>query len=590
MDKITARLKLPFQLFRKSPTQRRLLLIYIVIYVPLFLFMFAAIRYADRLLTQQGIRYNHNTVSMHMATVDNDLYHTSNYLYTFLLNEDLYRYISVPEHTLDTQVFIQSYFGSYLNTFNGYCSLFFYFPDQDIFLMRSASYDSFWERREMKEYIRRHCTVKKENSQTPNFTGWTFHTVGNQDYLIETMDYHNVYVGAFGICSYIFEDLRELEKDTGGSFLLSNQADEEASLFSELSQDDRAHLKSRQYVTIPVQSQDNDYRLSLYIPAANILGPFPQLQYLAIGLAILTLLLFAIHLYSIYKRMLAPILSMITAMEAIQEGDFHSRLAVLDTHDEFAKLTETFNYMINRINDLKIQIYEKKLNQAYARLSYLTLQIKPHFFLNCLNLLYSLGLSGRSELVADFSSALMKHFRYLFKSSESMVTLEEELVHIKNFLHIQQIRFQDELATEYLIDEGAGNMRIPVLSLHTFVENIFKHAYNDTQKKRLRITAYPDRQKDCEFLVLYIEDNGKGFSKDILEQFNLPIGPEDAESGANPPADSLNAGRDTHIGISNVRQRLYYLYGSGTWLCCENRREGGARIIMMLPQSDMPHL
>ena len=589
MNKTTTFLKRPLWRFSKSPSWRRLLFIYIITYLPLLLFIFANSRYAKQLLMQQSIQYNHNTISLHLATVDNELYHTSNYLYSFLLDENMYRYISTPEQTLATQVYIQNYFGSYVDTFNGCCSLFFYFPEQDILIMRSASYDSFWERREMKEYIRRQCVIKKEASKTPSFTGWTFHTVGKQNYLIETMEYHNVYVGAFGICRYIFEGLGELENDTGGLLVLSNAKEEEAPLFSEPLFDTCELIQSKKYVTIPVNSPDNDYRVSLYIPKANILGAFPRLQYMAIALGLFALLFFCVHLYSVYKEMLAPVLSMITAMEAIQEGDFNSRLKVPNTKDEFAKLTETFNFMISRINDLKIQIYEKKLNQAYARLSYLTLQIKPHFFLNCLNLLYSLGLSGRSELVADFSSALMKHFRYLFKSSDSMVTLEEELVHIKNFLHIQQIRFQNELITEYVIDDDATGQRIPVLSLHTFVENIFKHAYNDNQKKILRITAYTDTQNGKDFLFLYVEDNGKGFSDDVLRQFNTPIGPEDAENGADLPADSLNAGKDRpHIGISNVRQRLYYLYGSGTWLCCENPKGGGARIIMKLPQSDAP--
>lgn len=102
-------------------------------------------------------------------------------------------------------------------------------------------------------------------------------------------------------------------------------------------------------------------------------------------------------------------------MEAVEQGDFDSHLPIPDTHDEFAELTETFNYMIGQIHDLKLQIYEEKLNQAYAELQYLTLQIKPHFFLNCLNLIYSLGLSGRSELVVDFSATLMKYFLLPFQ-------------------------------------------------------------------------------------------------------------------------------------------------------------------------------
>lgn len=589
MNHNTISLKRFFQHFRKSSTQKRLFFTYVVTYIPLLLFMFADIRYANQLLIQQSIQYNDNTISLHIATIDNDLHYTSSYLYSFLLNENLSQNVSSPENTLDTQVFIQNSFKSYLDTYNGCCSLFFYSPKQDILIMRSSSYDTFYERREIKEYIRQQCTVQEEASQTPGVTGWTFHTIGEQNYLIETMDFHNIYVGAFGICSYIFQELGELETDTGGLFLLSNQEGEASFLFSELTLDKNDQKKDRKYISIPVDSPNNDYRLSLYIPKSNVLGSFPQLQYMAVALVIFALLFFCIYLYNIYIRIVAPILSMIAAMEAIQKGDFNSRLKVPNTNDEFARLTETFNFMISRINDLKIQVYEKKLNQVYARLSYLTLQIKPHFFLNCLNLLYSLGLSGRSELVADFSSALMKHFRYLFKNSDNMVTLEEELMHIKNFLHIQQIRFQNELETEYIIQDNADSWRIPVLSLHTFVENIFKHAYNDTQQKKLRITAYTDMENNCEYLFLHIEDNGKGFSEEALQQFNVPIVPEDAESSSRLSDNSLNSGTDRpHIGISNVRQRLFYLYGSGRWLCCQNRPEGGARVTMKIPWSDAP--
>lgn len=572
--------------FEKGSAKKRLFTIYLVTYVPLLIFIFAGSQYASRLLMQQSIRNNHNTIALHLATVDNDLYHTSNYLYTFLLNENLYRRISSPQETLDTQVLIQSYFSSYLDTFNGYSSLFFYFPEQDILILNSASYDSFWERRDMRDYIRRQCVPKKEASQTPSFTGWTFCTVGGQNYLMETMEYHNIYVGAFGICSYIFHGLNGLEADTGGTMLVSDQNGHEAPLFSGANTDTNALSGSRRYVTIPVDSPDNGYRILLYIPKSNILGAFPQFQFMAFALIAFTVLFFCAHLYSVYKEMLVPVLSMITAMEAIQEGDFTSRLKVPDTNDEFARLTKTFNFMISRINDLKIQIYEKKLNQAYASLQYLTLQIKPHFFLNCLNLLYSLGLSGRSELVADFSSALMRHFRYLFKSADSMVTLEEELVHIRNFLHIQQIRFQNGLITEYLIEENANAWQIPVLSLHTFVENIFKHAYSDTQQKTLRIRAYTSAKDGEEFLYLCIEDNGKGFSDEALQQLNDPVGEQDAYRSI-PPAASLNSSADgQHIGISNVRQRLFYLYGSGPWLRCTNRPEGGAYITMRIPRTE----
>ena len=233
--------------------------------------------------------------------------------------------------------------------------------------------------------------------------------------------------------------------------------------------------------------------------------------------------------------------------------------------------------MIGQIHDLKLQIYEEKLNQAYAELQYLTLQIKPHFFLNCLNLIYSLGLSGRSELVVDFSATLMKYFRYLFKSSDSMVVLSEELKHVQNYLHIQQIRFQNDLDTDFKIDPQAEKMQIPVLTLHTFVENIFKHGCSDSAKMQIIIHAAPVIKDGKLYLSLCIEDNGIGFSKESLEKLSKPEVP------------SQKTG-EKHIGIRNVRQRLSYIYGSNYVLRFENRSQGGAKINLLLPQNGKFHV
>lgn len=197
--------------------------------------------------------------------------------------------------------------------------------------------------------------------------------------------------------------------------------------------------------------------------------------------------------------------------------------------------------------------------------------------MNCLNLIYSLGLSGRSELIVDFSATLMKYFRYLFKSSDSMVVLSEELKHVQNYLHIQQIRFQNDLDAAFNIDPQAEKMHIPVLTLHTFVENIFKHGCSDSAKMQIVISAAPLIKDGTTYLSLAIEDNGTGFSKEALETLSRPEVP------------SQKAG-EKHIGIRNVRQRLSYIYGSNYVLRFENRSQGGAKINLLLPQNSKFHV
>ena len=555
----------------KPSTKKRLFYLYVITYIPLLLCILAGSEYAKHRLKQQSMQYNHTTISLQLATVDTTLNHISNYLASFLLDEENYSSLLAGVPDLSEQTDILNSFTKYLDTYNGCSSLFFYLPKQDILIFQSSNYDSYSERLEMRSYIRQACRERTWPATTPQIRGWSFLRMTRKSYLMELMEYQNAYVGAFAAGEYVFSDLKELTENTKGTLILTNQDQAEDFLFGP------TDINRKDCVSISVDSSQNHYRILLYIPEKYVLGAFSWFHYGILALFAVTFLFLTITLIATWKQMVSPLIRMISAMKAVQKGDFDSRLPVPDTRDEFAELTETFNYMISRIHDLKLQVYEEKLSHVYAELEYLTLQIKPHFFLNCLNLIYSLGLSGRSELVAEFSSTLMKYFRYLFKSSDSMVSLNQELEHVKNYLHIQQIRFQNNLEAKFDIEPAAESMTIPVLTLHTFVENTFKHAYLDSSNMQLIITASPLIQEGVLSLVLCIEDNGTGFSPEDLEKLNLK--PEHTVSHTN----------GQHIGISNVKQRLWYIYGYDISLTFENRPEGGARIRLILPQKGEEH-
>ena len=558
-------------LFFKSATKKRLLWVYLVTSIPLLVCILLGSEYGKRLLRQQSIQYNHNTLSLQLATVDTSLDHISNYLASFLLDENNYHGLQNGEDAPDEQRAILADFTDYLDTYTSTASLFFYIPNQDILIFQSANYDSYPERMEMRQYIRQACLSRTFPVTKPQISGWTFLRMTQKSYLMELMEYKNVYVGAFASSEYVFEDFRDLTASTHGALILSNQDALEDFLYG------AKELDRSRCVKIPVDSARNHYRIILYIPTAYVLGAFSWFQYAILIIALISFSFVTSMLIITWRQMVSPVLRIIKAMEAVEQGDFDSHLPIPDTHDEFAELTETFNYMIGQIHDLKLQIYEEKLNQAYAELQYLTLQIKPHFFLNCLNLIYSLGLSGRSELVVGFSATLMKYLRYRFKSSDSMVVLSEELKHVQNYLHIQQIRFQNDLDTDFKIDPQAEKMQIPVLTLHTFVENIFKHGCSDSAKMQIIIHAAPVIKDGKLYLSLCIEDNGIGFSKESLEKLSKPEVP------------SQKTG-EKHIGIRNVRQRLSYIYGSNYVLRFENRSQGGAKINLLLPQNGKFHV
>ena len=141
-------------LFFKSATKKRLLWVYLVTSIPLLVCILLGSEYGKRLLRQPSIQYNHNTLSLQLATVDTSLDHISNYLASFLLDENNYHGLQSGDDAPDEQRAILADFTNYLDTYTSTASLFFYIPDQDILIFQSANYDSYPERMEMRQYIR----------------------------------------------------------------------------------------------------------------------------------------------------------------------------------------------------------------------------------------------------------------------------------------------------------------------------------------------------------------------------------------------------------------------------------------------------
>lgn len=134
---------------------------------------------------------------------------------------------------------------------------------------------------------------------------------------------------------------------------------------------------------------------------------------LILGSVFVFLILFQALL--LQRQVLKPVSVITCGMQSLRQGNFGVTLPVPEIRNEFSDMTVTFNFMSSEIQNLKMKLYEEKLDKARMELDYLTLQIKPHFYLNCLNVIYSLNLSGRTELVSQMTSYLMIYFRYLFQ-------------------------------------------------------------------------------------------------------------------------------------------------------------------------------
>ncbi|WPR76555.1 sensor histidine kinase [Algoriphagus sp. NG3] len=172
---------------------------------------------------------------------------------------------------------------------------------------------------------------------------------------------------------------------------------------------------------------------------------------------------------------------------------------------------------------------EKQKNEA--ELSAIKHQINPHFLFNSLSFIYSKAISNNDE-VAPAVLLLSDIMRYALNRNEDKygkVDVMQEIIHTKNVIKINQMRFNNQLNIRYLEKINNPNARIPPLVLITLVENGFKHGELDDPNHPLTIQIEIDSIK----LHWYMCNKKKRGSKEI----------------------------SNGIGLDNVRKRLELVYG-----------------------------
>lgn len=190
-------------------------------------------------------------------------------------------------------------------------------------------------------------------------------------------------------------------------------------------------------------------------------------------LAIL-LVMVAILIVMIVTDIIRPIRALSKVTEQVAEGDFSAR-AQVETQDEVAVLADSVNRMTESLEGLvsKIKEDERKMRKADLRL--LQEQINPHFLYNTLDTIVWLIEGNDSDKAVNMVMSLSEFFRLVLSKGKEYITIQEEELHIKSYLEIQQVRYRDILEYEIQIDPELYRYQILKLTLQPLVENSLYH-------------------------------------------------------------------------------------------------------------------
>lgn len=232
---------------------------------------------------------------------------------------------------------------------------------------------------------------------------------------------------------------------------------------------------------------------------------------------------------------------------------------------EVRAVSAAFNHMIARIRALMDQIVQEQEKKRLYELNALQAQINPHFLYNTLDSIIWMEERGRSREAITMVSALAKLFRISISKGRSVITVREELEHVRNYLIIQKMRFKDKFTYDIQTQEEALEERTVKLIVQPLVENAINHAIDQTQPEALHIVIKAFLQQ--EDLIFTVADDGIGIAPEILQNIL-----------------STPAGR-SGIGIKNVHERIQLTFGPGYGLHIESEEDEGTVVTIRLPRN-----
>lgn len=278
----------------------------------------------------------------------------------------------------------------------------------------------------------------------------------------------------------------------------------------------------------------------------GILDRIVVLQVMSTVLAVSIVLAVTAIAFTYYRRILAPMKQFIRKLSHPEEEQW---LHDMDDHQllELEMASKEFRELMRQIQSLKIAIYEKELMQSKTELEYVQEQIRPHFYLNCISVIHGMAEKHHADDIIMIAEKLSDYFRYVVNDSYVLREIGQEIEHIKDYIDIQKLRYEDFFKFEVMLDEGVERCLIPPLVLQVFVENAINHGVNF--EKQVEITLYIALEKyhDEDYLYICISDTGEGFTKEALDKIK------------NNGSIVYNGRK--HVGIQNTLKRLQIIYG-----------------------------
>lgn len=328
-------------------------------------------------------------------------------------------------------------------------------------------------------------------------------------------------------------------------------------------------INDKNYVVLSGDSTISDYKYISAYPLELYEHKLSTMKLQIIGILLLLMIIIFILAYVASVRSYSPLNEIISFLDNSQPP--------ADSIEEEDKneLMYIINSIQTHINDKTkmAEILEERMKLLRkSQYDMLQTQINPHFLYNTLETInwMAYNMSNSENPVSKSLINLASFFRNTLTSGY-FVSIENEIKYTKEYINILALRYGDLFDIEWDIDESILSYTIIKICLQPIIENAVYHGIKQKNDKGLiKIKGLCDDNN----IILTVSDDGVGIEKDALDELNKTL------------SETSFTNEKSHIGLSNVNQRIKIIFGDSYGIHVESTVGVGTDVYVTIPKKE----
>ena len=328
-------------------------------------------------------------------------------------------------------------------------------------------------------------------------------------------------------------------------------------------------INDKNYVVLSGDSSISDYKYISAYPLELYEHKLSTMKLQIIGILLLLMIIIFILAYVASVRSYSPLNEIISFLDNSQPP--------ADSIEEEDKneLMYIINSIQTHINDKTkmAEILEERMKLLRkSQYDMLQTQINPHFLYNTLETInwMAYNMSNSENPVSKSLINLASFFRNTLTSGY-FVSIENEIKYTKEYVNILALRYGDLFDIEWDIDESILSYTIIKICLQPIIENAVYHGIKQKNDKGLiKIKGLCDDNN----IILIVSDDGVGIEKNALDELNKTL------------SETSFTNEKSHIGLSNVNQRIKIIFGDSYGIHVESTVGVGTDVYVTIPKKE----